>query len=91
MTTNVRTRPRGLVAALLAALVALTGPTAAAPAVAADPLPPPGAAQAADPARTADVLTRNLYLGAGLDAIVAALASGNPAQVVGAATATWNT
>ena len=91
MTTNVRTRPRGLVAALLAALVALTGPTAAAPAVAADPLPPPGAAQAADPARTADVMTRNLYLGAGLDAIVAALASGNPAQVVGAATATWNT
>lgn len=37
-----------------------------------------------------DVMTRNLYLGAGLDEILAAIATGDPATIVGAATQTWN-
>ncbi len=45
----------------------------------------------ADPARTATVMTRNLYLGSSLDGIIAALTSGDPGAVVTAATTTWQT
>jgi len=34
-------------------------------------------------------MTRNLYLGAGLEGIIAALTTGDPATIVGAATQTW--
>src|SRR5690349_19291324 len=80
-----RRRPRRLLAALLALPLLL--PLATAPADAS----PPGAAHAADPARTVTVMTRNLYLGAELNAILAALASGNQQAVVLAATQTWQT
>jgi hypothetical protein len=52
---------------------------------------PPGASSAADPARTVTVMTRNLYLGASLDGIIDALATGTQTDVVLAATATWQT
>lgn len=80
------TRLARLLAAL--ALAATVAPTA--PALA-DVAAPPGAEHAAEPARTVDVMTRNLYLGAGLEAIIAALATGDPNQIVAAATQTWNT
>ena len=79
--------PRHLVLALAIALLlaAHPGPAAAGP-----PSAPSGAGEAADPARTATVMTRNLYLGAELDAIVAALAGGEQSEIVRAATYTWN-
>lgn len=50
---------------------------------------PPGASHAAAPARTVDVMTRNLYLGADLGPVITALASGNQTAIVTAATQTW--
>ena len=82
-----RRRARRLLAAVLALPLLL--PLATAPADASPPASPPGAEHAADPARTVTVMTRNLYLGAELDDILAALASGDLNRVVGAATRTW--
>ena len=82
--TSLRRHPAllGLVASALALGTALM------PGVGAQAGPPdPG--QSGTPARTATVMTRNLYLGAELGPVLAALASGNNAAIVGAATQTW--
>ncbi len=82
-------RTRRLLAALLALPLLL--PLASLAPADAKPGSPPGAAHAAAPARTATVMTRNLYLGASLDGIIAALVTGDPTKVIGAATETWQT
>lgn len=81
---------RPVLAGVLATLVALA--TALVPgSVQAGPASPRGAdSHAAQPARTATVMTRNLYLGADLNGILVALAGGNPTAILTAATQTWN-
>lgn len=74
-----------LLAVLAMALTAFAVPAAATPA--AKPAAP--AAASAGPARTVTLMTRNLYLGAELNSILTAFASGNQAAVVAAATQTW--
>ena len=82
-------RRRLTIAGTAAAAIALTATLAPAGAALAAQQSPPGASLSAESARTVDVMTRNLYLGASLDGIVGALGSGNEGAIVAAATQTW--
>jgi endonuclease/exonuclease/phosphatase family metal-dependent hydrolase len=80
---------RRIAAAVVATAMAATLGMAPAGPATAGKASPPGAGNAAAPARTADVMTRNLYLGADLTPVITALASGDQAAIVMAATQTW--
>lgn len=84
--THARRRTVGAVAA--AAALTLTATLAPIGAATATPQPA-GPTQAVAKGRTVDVMSRNLYLGAGLTEIVTALGSGNNAAIVQAASQTW--
>ena len=81
------TRARLTGAGAVTAALALTVTFAAGPATA-ESQTPAGATHGAAPSRTADVMTRNLYLGADLMPVIGALAT-QPSAVPQAASATW--